>query len=359
MLRLPRDHGKACSLSSRPMHLTPYTACLSLIARVPLIVLILFIPGASQGVDQNVQSRGLTYTNTEWGYSVSLPQGWEQIPREVIDSYGEALQAQTGEPSASVSVAFQMKGRSPFSYPYVGIEHMAGEPFTLDEIEQPETIAALNALAAQTSGKGMYKSFAFENPEARADLNCMLVDIVGELTNGSQIRGLLALVPCRWGVVGVYCYSFADDYHLNRPRFVDMLHSLSFAGSTKTGATRSRPPVGSLTRQAKESRMPSSTQVLGWVGLLIGSSVLLFGLSRLFLLIAKKVRRQAMKGVGWAYVTATAVACVVSFLPSNSTRMWLGYCVSGLLVYLIECAIRRHAHSRLVPSETSEPGETL
>jgi hypothetical protein len=282
-----------------------------------------------------------TYSSTDWNYRLTLPKAWERIPREVVDSYGQQISKQTGEAPAEYNVVFQPKGRRPFAYPYFMIAHYPASGTTLESLMQECPRSALDAMASQYSHNGMYRSFAFGDAVMHRDLNCVTVGMTGALADGAQLKGFMAFVPCRWGAINLNFYSNADDYALNQSRFLAVLSSLEFGGSSdrmsaQTSVQRHDPSL-SDGRNWKLMLL----QVASWIGQLLGSSALVYVLRRLFALVAGAARKRPFKGLEWPYGFATAVACGGSFLVTRGISMCLGYVICGAALYLVESAVHR------------------
>ena len=164
----------------------------------------------------SVPALALEYSNDALHYRIVLPDGWEEIPKDVIDEAFAGIAAQSGTAPQQYEAGFQESSAQYFTYPYVLIQH---EPLasgtisqiakslskTLGDVEEYRVIQKLKS-------SGLVTNIGFGQPVADSRRKMILTHMESEYAGVETIKALLATAPGKQGMVNIYFYARKSEY---------------------------------------------------------------------------------------------------------------------------------------------------
>jgi hypothetical protein len=166
--------------------------------------------------------------NQKAGFSLTLPDGWVEIPKETLVQYEDTLaELAPNAQKQHFDYGFQMDGsKGWFTYPYVLIQVGNNGRIPADRFEKLPPISAekMNDLKDKLStvmshieiGKLVYDS---EN-------RMMWMRIELNVRDVGPVAGLSAIIPTEKGTIQVNAYCLKEDYPTYEPVFRSLAKSM-------------------------------------------------------------------------------------------------------------------------------------
>ncbi len=163
----------------------------------------------------------------QYGYTVTLPQGWTQIPTDVIDRQMRALNDVTGAKMPQKFVdGFQPAGRPWFQYPYILVQAKETGPISEEQLRTmksfqsglqkglDETKKKLSSVISESSlGETVY------DPSNK----CVWISFSMNAVNVGAIKAVTCGFLTRKGMVAFNCYARTADFDQRLAEFNSIL----------------------------------------------------------------------------------------------------------------------------------------
>ncbi len=199
------------------------------------------------------------FHSTFYGYSLDLPPGWVEIPRDVLQETFAAMQKEGATPSIIYDAGFQLESSDRLlEYPYVLVQPLSYATFGIHrQINEDEFPRFVQKITGRDVGKVLDEKLA---PDARQlfgnlDVGQPILDaahrrylfpIDMDVQEGGAIRGLIAGYFGRDSVVQVNFYSRRSDWDRHADVRNAILDSFRFdsdkAYSVELAAANPSPP---------------------------------------------------------------------------------------------------------------------
>lgn len=194
-----------------------------------LIVTIFLFSGAIYPIP--VQA--FTYSNSIGHYSFSLPNDWEEIPKDVIDDYVDELTkiAGTTGQSLNYTTAFQLSDTEYyFEYPYIVTQdHSVNTPsysevaklFSSDKVEQLMS-KNLKDYSEIIHSADMGKPFIDK------ERNILFINMQADIVDVGPVDALMALFLGKQGITVLNFYTVKNEYSRWLPVFNSIIDSFQY-----------------------------------------------------------------------------------------------------------------------------------
>ena len=187
-------------------------------------------------------------------FSISLPSGWIEMPRDIIDSYEKALsKAAPDFPLQHYDYGFQrISSKNWFEYPYILIQVKNTGRIPENELKKLDQISVQKDIDVQ---KEQVKSLMSEIQTGKMVFDqqnrIIWMRIEGNVANIGPIAGLTSMIPTEKGIIQVNGYSLKSEY----PEYDPIFRSIAL----------STAPVPNLLYKAKWSdNVPSAIRGINW-----------------------------------------------------------------------------------------------
>jgi hypothetical protein len=180
------------------------------------------------------------YSNAELRYSLSLPEGWAEMPPEVVGSIADRAAEATGR--RPIYISGWGDARRPWvSYPYVLVQHREMSDQTLGEIS-----AAMEKVSKGPSPvppSELIPGAELGQPVADPEHKSIMIPMQVQVAGIGTVKAISILRPGRLGLVQLSYYSLAEDFEENWEAFQPYLDSFRFEegfGYTPAGVVLSK-----------------------------------------------------------------------------------------------------------------------
>jgi len=168
-------------------------------------------------------------------FSFTLPAGWEEIPKEVIDSYLKTLQEQSPQPLAlSYDAAFQKISASYFAYSYLFVQILQDGPWPKDKIQKLVSTGEWKESlergidTVEDSLQDMLRISEIGQTTYDTERNIILSKMDSEVVGVGKISAMTAIILSRYGAVALFWYSTADSFDSNLDYFNQIIDSFRY-----------------------------------------------------------------------------------------------------------------------------------
>ena len=173
-------------------------------------------------------SAALTYRNDQLKYSISLPEGWMEIPQAVLNqTINKRSQPSSSAKGAQFVAGFQKNSSRWFAHPYLLIQNYPSTSLYFE--------TSLEKLAEEVKGVGgiektsaKYKKARYDKPIVDRNRNLVYYTMEDELPDGVKVKSLSVFFPGRTGIVSLFFNSRLDGYDDNSADFQAVINSVSF-----------------------------------------------------------------------------------------------------------------------------------
>lgn len=197
-------------------------------------------------------------------FSITLPNGWVEIPRDELEEYSKAVSQQAPDaPPQHYAYGFQADGASRWlSYPYILIqEDESGRisPPVLDKL----TSYSMDDIEKKTGDamKPLIDSFETGSVYRDKEHNMLWMELSMQVSGVGQVKALTGFVPTQKGHIRAYGYSPKRTFDKDKQVFFSAFTSL-----TPSPALQYKPWAGNdaSTTQAQPVRGTSSGWHFDW-----------------------------------------------------------------------------------------------
>lgn len=165
-------------------------------------------------------------------YSFDLPAGWEEIPKDVVDSFVDEVARQTQGQRIEYVAGFQLSDKEYFQYPYILVQEYKFE-FDTPSYREIEKIFNMGSLDQVTTNKikeysELVRNAKFDQPFVDKERNIIFVNIQADVVNIGAVNGLMVMFLGKGGIVQLNFYSVKDEYSRWLPVFNSIIDSFQY-----------------------------------------------------------------------------------------------------------------------------------
>lgn len=195
---------------------------------VSLVIFLIFlsmVPARSSAGDN-------AYYNSANHYTLTVPDGWEEIPKAIIDKAVSNAMSQSSDKSDFVDfdTGFHLKNKDYFEYPYILIKN--------HEINTPP----YNQIEKDLAGNEILDEFEktnreYENLLSNASVkkpyldkvrNMVFMNMEAGVQGVGKVKNLITICLGRERAIRIFFYSPESEYLQNLPIFMSILDSFKY-----------------------------------------------------------------------------------------------------------------------------------
>jgi hypothetical protein len=169
------------------------------------------------------------YENPTLHYSVSIPDGWEEVPRDVLDEVAGLVEQETGITQQRYEAGFQKAADQWFAYPYVIIQHHRVGNATFEDLAKAFNAMPVSKVLDRLKEQDVVSNMQLSGATIDTDRGLILLPVSMEVAEIGPVRGLSAFKRGREGLVQLSFYARADEFSRYRATIATLLSSLTFA----------------------------------------------------------------------------------------------------------------------------------
>ena len=192
---------------------------------ISYVLLIVTFAGVSIASSSELQKNG---------FSISLPDGWVEMPRDVIDTHEkEIARLAPNVPTQHIDYGFQLgSSKNWFEYPYILVQMKNTGRIPESQLEKLEGYSVQESLDKHKKGLNSIMS-DFQVGKMVYDKQTKMIWMRIELNvaNIGPISGISGMVPTEKGFIQVMGYSLRENY----PTYEAIFQSVALSVSTEPG----------------------------------------------------------------------------------------------------------------------------
>lgn len=217
------------------------------------------------------------------GFSISLPDGWVEIPRDVIDSYEKEIARIAPKANAQhYDYGFQLdSSKNWFEYPYILVQVKNTGRIPESQLEKLEEYSVQESLDKQKKAVSSIMSDIQPGKMVYDKQTKMIwMRIEANVVNIGPISGISGMVPTEKGFIQVMGWSLRENY----PTYEAIFQSVAVSVS---------PEAGLAYKPRWSDSLPSAVTGMDW-GKVIGKAIagaIICGIIALIVALRKKKNR--------------------------------------------------------------------
>ncbi len=182
-------------------------------------------------------------------YHFEVPEGWIEIPREVLDSTFEKFANQAGIAVPDYEAGYQVNAENYFTYPYLLVQHRPVDSATIRQIASALETAEDAPGIQKLGSSGLMGNISIGTPVVDEAKKLVVLKMDSEVQGVGAIKILSISAPGRNGMVNLHLYARASDYEEHLESFQGVVESFAFNEGYEynwvTAMARSVVPAGS------------------------------------------------------------------------------------------------------------------
>lgn len=170
------------------------------------------------------------YSDSMGRYSFTLPSGWKEIPKSVIDQRIDEFIRQTQGQRIEYVAGFQLSEKDYFQYPYILIqEHDVNAP-SYSQIKKIFSDSDFQSSVKQKVDEysELMTGVTFGKPFFDRERNIVFVNTQIDVANIGKINGLTAMFLGNQGIIQINFYSLSNEYSRWLPVFNSVIDSFRY-----------------------------------------------------------------------------------------------------------------------------------
>jgi len=164
-------------------------------------------------------------------YSFSLPSGWRDIPKSIIDEYVDEIVKQTQGKRVEYLTGFQLSEKDYFQYPYILIQkHDINTPsyLQIEKIFDGNNIQ--DSLQKSTDKYSeLMISATIDKPFIDKERNIIFINMQMDVVGVGEITGLMAIFLGKQEIIQLNFYTVSSEYSRWLPVFNSIIGSFKYA----------------------------------------------------------------------------------------------------------------------------------
>jgi hypothetical protein len=186
---------------------------------------------------------GLVFAGTvihqpQLGYSLTMPDGWEQIPTKAIEEQMQAAAAATGtQMSQRYDDGFQRaNGGDYFQHPYIMVQVKENGRMPEQQLTKMKSVRAGLQTGLDSASKKLapvISNMTLGESYYDADNECVLIRMSMNLEIIGEVKALTCCFLTERGMLLFHCYSKAAEFDTQLLVFQDLLKSVKISDDLK------------------------------------------------------------------------------------------------------------------------------
>jgi hypothetical protein len=218
-------------------------------------------------------AESLDYTSQQYHYSFTIPSGWVEIPKSIIDEVMQQAADMTSGQFIDYATGFQLENTEAFQYPYILVQqHEVNTPSysqITQTFESDKFSESVNEKIDEYSE--LMTNASLQDPFVDKERSIIFMNIEMDVANIGKVKGLVAIFLGKSGMTQLNFYSVKSKYSENLSTFNQIIDSFSY-----------KPGYEYNEEEAKKNNSPSIFEGVaekGIIGAITGGLiVLIFGL---------------------------------------------------------------------------------
>jgi len=183
-------------------------------------------------------AKPIAYHSPEGHFSLTIPAGWEEIPRDAIEATLKLLQEQNSSISAlnrqNYDGAFQKTSTTYFTYPYVLFAMDKKGRWPEREIEkfvssdEWEKGAQKGLRTVEKQLPNLIQNLKLGQTTYDKRRNILFIKVESEVFGIGKVIALTSIIPSNYGTVNLHCYSTKDSFENDLPIFTQIIDSFRY-----------------------------------------------------------------------------------------------------------------------------------
>ena len=175
----------------------------------------------------SVAAAPLEYTGPVLHYHFTLPEGWVQIPADVVKQTMQNVTKDMRERRPEYTAGFQAAAEKFFTYPYMLVQEFPAENMALSDIATQMDNLQKKSLQTLTTDEAL-KNIGMGQSTIDTRRNMVLVNMRLDVKDVGPLKALTVSCPGRKGVAQLHFYARENDYATYAPVFEQILDSFAF-----------------------------------------------------------------------------------------------------------------------------------
>lgn len=173
---------------------------------------------------------GIFYSDPTGHFYFTLPGGWEEIPKTVVDQYMDEFFRQTQGQRPEYTTGFKLSKNGYFQYPYIFVGKHDGNTPSYSQIEREFNDSNLQDLVQQKTAEypEFLTSATSEKPFVDKERNIIFMNVQSDVVNVGKVNGLSVLFLGKQGATSLHFYAVSSEYSRWLPVFNSIIDSFSY-----------------------------------------------------------------------------------------------------------------------------------
>ena len=171
------------------------------------------------------------YSDSNDHYSFTLPNGWKEIPKNIIDQFvAKVVQQTQGQLNIKYDSGFQLADKEYFQHPYFLIQEYSINSPSYNEIEKMLNDANFSKEKERVTEKysEFFGNFNFDKPFIDKQKGMVFMNINASVPNAGAVKGLLAIFLGDKHTTRLFFYTLETEYSQWLPAFKSIVDSFQY-----------------------------------------------------------------------------------------------------------------------------------
>jgi hypothetical protein len=177
-------------------------------------------------------ARDYTYYDSVNHYTLTLPDGWEEIPKAIIVKAVSNAMSQSVSKSdfADFDAGFHLKNKGYFEYPYILIQNYEINTPTYNQIEKELAGSEMPGKFEKTlrEYENLVSNASAKNPYLDKVRNMVFMNAEADVHGIGKVKSLTIICLGRERAIRIFFYSVESEYLQNLPIFMSILDSFKY-----------------------------------------------------------------------------------------------------------------------------------
>jgi len=168
------------------------------------------------------------YISQEWNYSFSIPDDWQEIPKDTIDVNVQAMAETNNTKFTNYKAGFQKKNKVTFEYPYVLVLEQ--------QVKTPSYEDIMNAFGGAIKNIDQYADEYSETvngtnigrPAINKEKNIIVMNVEANVANIGKVKQLIVIFIWKNNLTYLYFSSTQSKYTKDLPSFYEIINSFKY-----------------------------------------------------------------------------------------------------------------------------------
>ena len=188
----------------------------------------LLVVVTSLAVTVQASGESRTYRDTDLRYSLALPEGWEQIPNDVVEATVTQTAQLANMPVQKYAAGFQRTSGTWFSYPYVLIHHQSVNSATFSQLSRLMRDLGSGEKDLVPGDQDVISEAGIGAPVTDPGRGIVMVPFNMNVADVGPVRGLMVLKPGKLGIAQLNFYAPEEKFEAYGADLDVFLESLRF-----------------------------------------------------------------------------------------------------------------------------------